>query len=396
MRIIFLVRSLEIGGAERQLVAVARGLRRRGHEVGVAVFYRGGVFEDELRADGIAVHDLRKRGRWETGALLLRLAAVVRAERADVLHAYMDANVFAAVARPLFPRVKVVWGIRSAQSDFRRYGVLERVYPKLERLVSRGADAVIVNSTAAARQAVSNGVRPSRVVVIPNGIDCQRFRPDPEGRERTRRRWGLAPGDAVVGMVARLDPVKDHTNFLRAASRVAAARPQARFVCVTGPAGAAGYREKLRRQAEELGLSGRLVWVDEGLVTSAVYSALDVAVLSSDEGESFPNVIGEAMACGRPCVVTDSGDAAAIVGDTGAVVPPRDPERLAARISDAVERLGREPADAGPAPRARIEAAYSLDLLTLRTEAALEAVTNGGRGRARAPEPRRGDSRCAG
>ena len=374
MRILFLVRSLDIGGAERQLVALARGLQGRGHEVSIAVFYGGGRFEPELRACGIPVHHLRKHGRWDSLRFLARLALLVRDLAPDVLHAYMEANVFAAALRPLFPSVKIVWGIRSAKADFRSYGLVARLYPWLERLLARAPHAVIVNSSAARRQAIENGLLPARMAVVPNGIDCEAFRPDPAGRARLRAAWSVPDGAPLVGLVARLDPVKNHPNFLRAAARVAASRPDVLFACVTDPRARPGYRRRLERLAADLRIAHVLRWADEGKVSSAVYSALDVAVLSSNPGESFPNVLGEAMACGTPAVTTSSGDAALIVGDPLAVVPCGDDVALARGILSALERLA--PGGAGAA-RERIASTYSLDLLASRTEHALERVRRG-------------------
>jgi len=377
MRILFLVRSLDLGGAERQMVAVARGLRDRGHQVSIAVFYGGGPFEAELRAAGISVHDLRKRGRWEAARFLARLAALVHSVRPDVLHAYMEANVFAAAVKPLCPRVKVLWGIRTAKADLGAYDRLSRLYPLLERAASRLADGIIVNSDAARRQAIANGLDGARIAVVPNGIDCEAFRPDAEGRARTRARWGIGDDRVLVGLVARLDPVKDHPNFIRAAARVAAVRPEASFVCIGNPSARPEYRRRLGELAIELGLGDRLTWVEEGKVSREVYGALDVAVLSSGAGESFPNVLGEAMACGKATVTTDSGDAAAVVGDTGAVAPVHDDEALARGILSTVERLP----VTGPwleQPRARIESKYSVESLARRTEEALARFGVGG------------------
>ena len=155
MRILFLVRGLNVGGAQRQLVAVARGLRRAGHDVSAAVFYGGGVFEADLRGDGVAVHDLRRRGRWDTVQSLARLVRLVRLEKPDVLHAYMGlANLYAALLRPFAPSVKIVWGIRSALESLKPYGWMSRLAERLERAVSPLADAIVANSEAARRQAV--------------------------------------------------------------------------------------------------------------------------------------------------------------------------------------------------------------------------------------------------
>jgi glycosyltransferase involved in cell wall biosynthesis len=373
MRVLFLTRTLRMGGAERQITALARGLRRGGSEVSVAVFYPGGEFEQELRADGIAVHDLAKRGRWDNVSFLARVVGLVRRERPDILHSYLGTpNIVAAVLKRLFPSMKVVWGIRSSMDDLRAYDWLFTVSAHIERLASPLADAIIANSEAVRRQALKAGLNARNLVVIPNGIDSECFCPDPEGRARLRQEWGVAPEEELVGVVARLDPVKNHPNFLRAAALVAKERERVRFACVGG--GKPHYRQELERLADELGLTPRLTWVGERRATRAEYSALDVAVLSSDRGEGFQNVIAEAMACGRPVVATDSGDARAIVGDTGVVVPPRDPEALARGIVELLDRARAPGADLSSRARARVDLHYSVDALVRRTASVLERL----------------------
>jgi glycosyltransferase involved in cell wall biosynthesis len=378
MRVLFLARSLRMGGAERQMVALARGLRRAGHDVGVAVFYAGGEFEAELRHDGVPVYDLEKGGRWDTIPFLIGLARLVRRERPDVLHSYLDSpNIVAAAVKRLFPRVKVVWGMRSSKDDFRSYDWLHGVGDRVERLASPLADAIISNSEAARRRALAVGYRSRAFFVVPNGIDCESFRADPAGRERLRGEWGVAPAQQLVGMVARLDPLKDHPNFLRAAAIVAAARDDVRFVCIGGGGGGADYRARLETLASDLGLTGRLTWTGERRATRAEYSAFDLAVLSSSHGEGFPNVVAEAMACGRPVVCTDSGDVGAIVGDTGLVVPARDPAALGRAILELLARVRASGDELATRARARIEADYSVDSLVRRTAQALERVRAG-------------------
>lgn len=372
MRILFVVRTLNRGGAERQLSQLALGLRRAGHEIAVAVFYAGGPFEHDLRAGGIPVHDLTKRGRWDTVSFLFRLMRLVRRMRPDVLHAYMGANLFASALKPLFPRVKVVWGIRTARHDLRAYDWATRVGPWLHRMASPGADAIIANSEAARRQSAAAGLDGRQIAVIPNGIDCDAFRPDRTERARIRTAWGITDGTPLVGVIARLDPVKDHATFLRAAARVAAGHAEVRFVCVGG--GTPRRRQELERLASELGVSARIRWAGERDVTRAVYGAIDLAVLSSSEGESFPNVVAEAMACGTPCVVTATGDAAVVVGDAGTVVPPRDPDALARAILGSLARSDAERASIAARARMRIEREYSLPKLVERTERVLAEI----------------------
>ncbi|HEX8395210.1 MAG TPA: glycosyltransferase, partial [Longimicrobium sp.] len=192
-------------------------------------------------------------------------------------------------------------------------------------------------------------------------------RPCREAGLALRAAWKIAPGEVVVGMVGRMDPMKDHPTFLRTASRLAADFPDLRFVVVGD--GDPGYREVLRVQAEELGLGARVVWAGKQNDMPAVYSAMDL-LCSSSSGEGFANVIGEAMACGVACVVTDVGDSARLVGRAEAVAPPRDPGALAACAA----ALLRDPgalAREGCRARARVREHYSVEALVSVTEALL-------------------------
>jgi glycosyltransferase involved in cell wall biosynthesis len=130
--------------------------------------------------------------------------------------------------------------------------------------------------------------------------------------------------------------MKDHANFLHAAAKLAHAHPQARFVCV-GP-GSGAYRDEMLALSAELGLTERLVWAGERTDMSRVYNALDLLV-SSSRTEGLPNVVAEAMATGVPCVVTDVGDSARIVGEYGWVCPPGDSDALARAIGEALVSL---------------------------------------------------------
>lgn len=380
MRILFLGRSLRMGGAERQMVALARGLRRAGHDASVAVFYSGGAFEEDSRASGVPVHFLKKRGSLDNLAFLLRAARLVRRERPDLLHSYLDSpNVVGAALKRLFPSVTLVWGLRSSKRDLSAYGFMQTVGGWLERLASPLADAIIANSEAALRRALELGMPAAALRVVPNGIDCEAFRFDAEGRARLREAWGVPAEAPLVGLVARMDPIKNHGNFLRAAARVAARRPDARFVCVGG--GAARYRDELAALATGLGLANRLTWAGERPATRAEYSALDLAVLSSDAGEGFPNVVAEAMACERPVAATDSGDVRLIVGEAGRVVPPRQPEALGDAVLELLEALAQPGHDVRRAARARIVGEFSVEALVRRSIEVLTEVHAAARAR---------------
>lgn len=362
MKIAFLIRSLNYGGAERQLVTLAKGLRDRGHEVLVLVFYAGGPLETELYELGIRVCPLEKKGRWEIFRFLIRLLRRLRAERPDVVHGYLsEPNLVLVALKPFLRGLKIIWGIRTSYMNLRDYDWLSTVSFKLSCRLARFADLIIVNSRAGFTYHVSNGFPDRKIVVVPNGIDTDRFRPDEEARRRLRAEWRIGTDHKLIGLVGRLDPTKDHRNFLEAARLLSYERKDVRFICVGD--GPAHYRRALSEFAERAGLSDRLLWISARRDGGAVFSALDIAV-SSSSGEGFPNVIGEAMACGIPCVATDVGDSAWIVGETGAVVPPRDPHALKAAIAKLLDA----PPPSPSAIRARIEHTLSALQLVLNTE----------------------------
>ncbi|HEU4856180.1 MAG TPA: glycosyltransferase [Rhodanobacteraceae bacterium] len=373
-RVLFLVRSLRRGGAERQLVALAAGLHRHGWPVTVVCCYGGGVFQAELERAGVPLIDLHKHGRWDVAGFLYRLLRALRTTDAAIVHGYMPlGNVLALLARVARPGTRVVWGVRSSIIDRTRRDWLSRLTFRASCVAARLADGIIANSEAGAAHHAALGYPPARIQVIPNGIDTRRFRFDADGRARIRREWHVADDERLVGLVGRIDPMKDHTTFLGAAARLAARDPRWRFVCVGG--GQPDYAQPIKAAATRAGLDPRLVWAGPRNDMAAVYSALDIAV-SSSCGEGFSNVIAEAMACGRPCAVTDVGDSARIVGTCGAVVEARNATALAA----AIERVGtqlEDPANAArlqAAARARIVDSYSLDALLRHSERALRAL----------------------
>lgn len=373
-RILFLARSLHQGGAERQLVALASGLHRRGWPVTVACFYGGGIFQADLERAGVPLIDLAKRGRWEVLRFLWRLLRVFRRADAAIVHGYMPgANIMALLARAAHRRTRVVWGVRSSLIDREERDWMSRLTFQISCSAACFADSIIANSEAGAAYHAALGYPPARIQVIPNGIDTRRFRFDADGRRRTREAWDVSDDRKLVGVVGRIDPMKDHPTFLHAAALLAARNARWRFVCVGG--GKPDRVQAAEALAERLGLADRLVWAGPMDDVSAAYSAFDIAV-SSSCGEGFSNVIAEAMACGRPCVVTDVGDSARIVGQCGAVVGAGDAPALA----DAIERVGLQlddparSAELSAMARTRIVETYSLEALLRNSEQAFRTL----------------------
>ncbi|MCC7045709.1 MAG: glycosyltransferase [Alphaproteobacteria bacterium] len=368
MKLVLFTRSLNAGGTERQMAMLALGLAGRGHDVAVVLLYGGGALEALLRGSAVRVLAVGKAGRWDVAGPLWRLRRIFRAERPDAIYAFLPVQtVLAALLRPKGARL--VFGLRAGGMQLDRYDRLSALSYRLEALLARRADLVVANARAVRADAQRRGIDARRVAVVPNGIDTGMFRPDAAARAALRREWAIGDADFVVGTVARLDPMKDHGNFLEAAALFAREHADARFVIVGD--GDAAYRDGLKAKAAALGIGGRVVWAGERRDLPAVYNALDLATLASAFGEGFSNVLGEAMACGTPVAATDVGDARDILGDDGAVAPPRDPAALAR----AWESMRGRPRDGKP--RARIVATFGVDRMVARSEALLRAVIAG-------------------
>ena len=361
MKILFLARALDYGGAERQLVVLANELARRGHGVAIALFYSGAPLENEIDRSRVRLIPLDKRSRWDLLSFYWTLLRVVQREQPDVLHGWMsDPNLVASVIRLMYPKARIFWCIRCANVEM----VLDRVASTaywFERRLSHFADCIVVNSRAGVNHAASRGFPLEKMFHIPNGIDVNSLYFDPSAGQRVRVEWGFTGSERLIGLVGRLDAIKDHAGFLRAAARLAQQLPEVRFVCIGD--GPAQYRAKLEALSRELGLERKVMWVPSRPDVRAVYNALDVVCLCS-LSEGFPNVIGEAMACGRHCVVTDVGDSRSLVGDAGVVVPPNDPEALAKGLRQALT-AGR---DSNKDARQRILKHFTATRLADRTE----------------------------
>lgn len=365
--VFLLIRSLAFGGAQRQLVHLARGLQQRGHSVAVGVFYLPGPLMSDLEQAGVAIIDLGKSGRWDMIGFARRLRRAIADARPDVLYCFGDdANIVTGLLHRFLGGTKLVWSVRASDMDLSHYSWAHRLGYKLERSLSRSADLIISNSKAGSRFAVSNGFPAASIEVVPNGIDTECFRPDILLRRSQRLEWGLSDAEIAVGMLARLDPMKGHSDFLEAASKLASRRKELRFVCI----GDGGERDRLKAMTASLGLSDCVLFPGSTIDPAKALNGLDIFCSASVWGEGFSNSVGEAMACGLRCVVTDVGDSAAIVGDEGIVVPPADPDALARAILAEADMLGTEFIDG----RERIIENFSITRMVERTRVLLEAV----------------------
>jgi glycosyltransferase involved in cell wall biosynthesis len=373
LRVAHVITGLTMGGAEMSLYRLLAATAGSGVGAVVISLLDKGALGPAIEELGVPVHEVGMRRSLPSPGAIRRLAQLLRASRANVVqgwmyHANVAASVVARVARIQAP---VLWNVRHALDDLASERRGTRRVIALSGKLSSSPRRIIYNSLASARQHEAHGFSPAGSVVIGNGFDLVQFAPNEVARRRVRAELGVAADVPLVGIVARDHPVKDHANFLHASAAVAATNPETRFVLVGRDVDARNAR--LMALVTELGLADRVHMLGERRDVPAIMASLDVMV-SSSWTEAFPNVVGEAMACGVVCVVTDVGDSSWIVGDTGRVVPPRNPGALAAAVQ---EVLSLEPAmrrGLGRAARKRVESEFGLGAVAHRYEDVYRSV----------------------
>jgi glycosyltransferase involved in cell wall biosynthesis len=338
-KIVFLIRDLNFAGAQRQVVTLAKALDKQCFDVSVLYFYSNGLLAKDLENANIKTICLQKRGRWDLMSFFLRLVQHLKDIKPDILHGYLgESNLLTIFLKPFFSSTKMIWGLRDSNNENpNQYGWVGRLLGKLNCLLCPLADLIIVNSHAGRACYLTEGYPADKMVVIPNGIDTEYFKPDRAARARVRAEWNIPVDALLLGIIGRLHPMKDYPNFLKAAALLCQERKNIVFVCVgKGPE---DYAKELQQLTTQLSLSEKVIWAGTRADMPAVYNALDIYISASAYGEGFSNALGEAMACGLPCIVTDVGDSASIVGDTGVVVPPKNPQALANAIKQMIEKI---------------------------------------------------------
>lgn len=349
MVIAHLITGLHCGGAENQLQQLVLASDKRRFRHVVISLLDGGTLASELKSSGIEVHSLGMRRGVLSPAGVVRLVGLLRRLQPDVLHCWLYHACLLGLLGGRWADIRrVIWGLRSANPGLRGYRLSTRAAVRLCATFSPLPDAIVVNSKTSRTVHQKWGYETARMRVVPNGTDIQRFSPDPEAREAVRTELGLSHDSQLLGLFARYSPMKDHETFLRAAGLVHAHFPGVRFLMAGGDITA--ENRPLSRIVRENALQQVVHLLGPRRDLPRLTAALDISCLQS-WSESFPNVVVEAMACGVPCVATDTGDTRFIVGDTGRLVPPSDPSATAEAM---IELLGLEPKErAALAQRAR-------------------------------------------
>lgn len=368
IRIDFIITCLGAGGAEQMLLKLNRRLDRKLFSPRVIALtdyqHTSADLEGAFVACGVPVVNLGMQRGIPGPAVLARLVAAIRGRKPHVVQTWMyHADLLGGIGTRLSGRAPLIWNLRNSDLDpatsKRSTRMVARLCAKLSRLLPQ---KIVTCSRTAGLIHAGLGYDPGRMVFIPNGFDLDIFAPDPAARQRLCAAEEIAEGALIVGYAARFDAQKDHLGFLQAAARLKESCPEAVFVLCGDNID--WQNRQLCAWIDGLRLAAHVRLLGRRLDMPAVTAAFDIATSASAYGEAFSNAIGEAMSCGVPCVVTDVGDSAQIVGDTGRTVPIRTPEALAAAWGElaGLGRGGR--ADLGARARLKIAREYSLEKVT--------------------------------
>lgn len=365
-RLVVVITGLRTGGAELTLLKVLERLDPAWAPRVISLTDVGDVGR-RIEALGIPVEALGLRPGRVGPLAVARLTIRLRALRPDVVHTWMyHADLMGGLAAKLAGGCGIGWAIHNTSLDPGRTKRSTRLVARACARLSRRVPDRILSVSAAARDAhIAIGYAPDRLVVVPNGFDLSRFRPDGEARADVRRELGVAAEAPLVGLVARWDPLKNVEGFVTVAGLVHARRDDARFVLVGAGLDRDNARLASLTQAARVSGATRLLGGRDDV--PRLMAALDVLV-SPSWGEAFPSVLGEAMACGVPCAVTDAGDSALIVGETGRVVACGDTAGLAAATGELLALPPAERTALGLRARERVASRFELGAIVKQYE----------------------------
>ena len=374
MKIIYIITELNIGGAEIMLYKLLSEMDQvRFSPIVISLMDRG-TFGDQITALGIPVYTIGLKQGKPTPTKIWRLIHLIRQLKPDLIQGWMyHGNLAAWLARfSLFNKVPVLWSIHHSINSLASEKQMTSIIIRFSSNISKFVNEIVFVSKKSKIQHESLGYCSSKNSVIPNGFDLEAFKPSLEAKASVRAELHLPEETLLIGLICRFHPMKDHANFLKAAAILSENCSNCHFVL----AGTDINMENsvLYNLVQDLGLCKKVHFLGERRDMPRITAALDIATSSSAYGEAFPLVLGEAMACGVPCVATDVGDSSWIIDCTGKIVPPRNPQALAEGWQELIELGAEGRKNLGQQARERIIANFSLKYVVNKFESLYEQV----------------------
>lgn len=368
MKVVFIITGLSTGGAQTMLLKLLERIDRTRFEPEVISLTTRGRIGPRIEALGLPVHALGMRPGRPNPIKFVCLVRLLRRSRPDAVNTWMyHADLLGGLAARIANIKALAWSIRNSDlsPDHSKRATL--LTAKICACISGWLPRRILSCSGRARDIhIANGYDGGRMVLIPNGFDLSRFRPDAGMRDAVREELKLASGTLIAGLIARDDPQKNHAGFIEVAAQVHRTLPQVHFVLAGD--GIDQNNKRLMALIDRMNLTGHVHLLGRRDDIPRLMASFDILASSSSFGEAFPNVLGEAMACGVPCLVTDAGDSAEIVGDTGRIVACGDMDGLAGKLIELLQWPAAQRAQLGALARQRICDRYEISDVTRRYE----------------------------
>jgi glycosyltransferase involved in cell wall biosynthesis len=366
-KILHIINNLSVGGAESMLYKLLANINKAKFSCSVIAIMDGGLLTDRIRKMGVPVYCLEMRPGKPSVTGVWRLMRIVRAVNPDLIQGWLShGNLAAAVAKFFAPtKTPIMWNVRQSiyPSDYDTF--LTMVVARLCQKLAGVPVKIVYNSRISSVQHERLGYPTVKTQVIPNGFDMKLFVPSMKSRAQVRSSLGISDETIAIGLIGNFHPLKDHSTFLEAAAIHSKKSRNVTFILSGREVDWANHT--LVEAITHLGLSEKVHLLGPRSDIPEIMAALDIAC-SSSYSEGFSNVIGEAMSCGLPCVVTDVGDSALLVGSTGKVVPARDPQALCSAWMSLIEAGPDGRRKIGLAARERISENFAIERITAEYE----------------------------
>ena len=360
IKVVLSIRSLDIGGAERQFIELVKHIDKTKFDVTVCTMY-GGVQEKIIEdIPNISYYNLQKTGRYDLYSFYKNYSSLLEKINPDIIYSFLgEMNLFSLWCKP--KKTKIIWGFRASNMDLQQYGKVPQILFLLQKILSKKVHTIITNSHASVSFHKTHGFTMSKSVIVPNGIDTDKFQRNEKSRKDFRDKYNLKETDIAISIVARIDHIKGYLILSHAAREILDALDDVYFFSV------GGGDEKIKKECENiLGTYNRtkFIWLSNQENIQDFYSGFDIS-LSSSFGEGFSNSIAEAMACECPCVVTDVGESSMIVGDIGIAVKPNSTNDLKNGL---LQMIAKDFQKLGKKSRERIIENFSIEKMVKNTQ----------------------------
>jgi glycosyltransferase involved in cell wall biosynthesis len=377
MKILIIITGLSTGGAESMLLKLLKGIDKNRYVVCVLSLTTIGEIGHQIQKLDIPVHAFGMNSGIPNPLCLFDLVRLIKCFQPDLVHTWMyHADLLGGLASRISGIKGLSWGIRhtdlSPSANKRSTLWVVRLCAWLSHWLPR---KILVNSQVARKVHEATGYSADKMVVIPNGFDLERFIPAASARHELRSEFGLDAATPLVGVIGRFHPQKNQIGFVQVMTALHASRPDVHFL-LAGQ-GVDSDNRVLVAAIHAAGVDGVCHLLGLRTDIPRLMAALDVLALPS-VGEAFPNVVGEAMACAVPCAVTDVGDSAWIVGDTGRVVPAGDMSGLAIAVHDLLNMPSEERTALGAGARERVSSLFEIGAVVKQYEAFYESLASEG------------------